>query len=80
MTFHIFLCILVHAGVRVGYASNRSQVMSRSQFDARKWVGCVLLGDSAIDVTATVFGDKVQTQMCFVEFASEFDFVDTDYQ
>ncbi len=27
-----------------------------------------------------VFGDKVQTQMYFVEFASEFDFVDTDYQ
>ncbi len=79
MTFHIFLCILVHAGVRVGYASYRSQVMSRLKFDAW-WVGCVHVGDSAIDVAAKVFGDKVQTHMCFVEFASEFDFVDTYYQ
>ncbi len=79
MTVHIFLCILVHAGVRVGYASYRSQVMSRLKFDARKWVCCVLLEDTAVDVAAKVFGDKVQTQMGFVEFASEFDFVDTDY-
>ncbi len=79
MTVHIFLCILVHAGVRVSYASYRSQVMSRLKFDAW-WVGCVLVGDSAIDVAAKVFGDKAPTRMCFVEFAFEFDFVDTDYQ